>query len=82
MQALESKLRQIESGGGLAIESRQKLYTLLVAARAIRLFLEGKSDADVLGSLREDLQQLQRAGGAVDPDRFGPRVRKVYDALR
>ncbi|HEV3028995.1 MAG TPA: hypothetical protein VG457_15555, partial [Planctomycetota bacterium] len=38
---LEGRLRKIEAEGGLARESRQKLYSLLVAARSLRLFLEG-----------------------------------------
>jgi hypothetical protein len=82
LQALEERLRKIAAGGGLARESRQKLYTLLVAARATRLFLEGKGEAEVSQGIREDLENLGHVGGAVDPDRYGPRVRKVYDSLR
>jgi len=80
--AFEEKLRKIETDGGLARESKQKLYTLLVAARAWRLFLEGKSDGEVTRAVRDDLDHLGRVGGAADPDRFGPRIRKVYDSLR
>lgn len=80
--AFEEKLRKMESDGGLARESRQQLYTLLVAARAWRLFLEGKSDGEVSKAVRDDLERLGRVGGCADPDRFGPRLRKVYDSLR
>ncbi|HLY11393.1 MAG TPA: hypothetical protein VKW04_18970 [Planctomycetota bacterium] len=80
--AFEGKLRAFESGGGLARESRQALYSLLVATRSFRLFLEGKGDADVARAVRNDLESLGHVGGPVDPDRFGPRIRKVYDSLR
>ena len=80
--AFEARLRKIESDGGLTLESRQKLYSLLVAARSSRLFLEGKSDVEVSRALRDDLEHLGRVGGAADADRYGPRIRKVYDSLR
>lgn len=82
LAAFEAKLRAIESGGGLTRESRQKLYTLLVAARGTRLLLEGQSEDDAARGVRQDLENLKRVGGAVDPDRFGPRLRKIYDSLR
>jgi hypothetical protein len=78
----EAKLRKTGSAGGLARESRQKLYTLLVAARSFRLFLEGKTEAEVQRAVRDDLESLARVGGPDDPDRFGSRIRKVYDSLR
>ena len=79
---LEARLRTIESGGGLTRESRQRLYTLLVAARATRLLLEGQTEEEAGRSVRPDLENLRRFGGAVDPDCFGPRVRRIYDSLR
>ncbi|HVR85825.1 MAG TPA: hypothetical protein VMU54_16015 [Planctomycetota bacterium] len=79
---LEGRLRKIDTEGGVARESRQKLYSLLVAARSLRLFLEGKSDGDVSRTVQDDLERLGRLGGASDPDCFGPRIRKVYDSLR
>jgi hypothetical protein len=82
LQAFEERLRRTAADGRLARESRQKLYTLLVAARSTRLFLEGKAEAEVSQAIREDLENLGRVGGPVDPDRFGPRVRKLYDSLR
>jgi hypothetical protein len=80
--AKEDQLRRLESQGGLTIESRRNLYTLLVAARALRLFLSGKTQEEVEQASREELQKLRQAGGAVQPDRFGPRMRKVFDSLR
>jgi hypothetical protein len=82
LAAFEARLRAIESGGGLTRESRQKLYTLLVAAQATRLLLEGQTEEEAGRRVRQDLESLRRVGGAVDPDRFGPRVRRITDALR
>ncbi|RPH47046.1 MAG: hypothetical protein EHM91_06580, partial [Planctomycetota bacterium] len=41
--AQEERLAAWEARGGISRESRQKLYTLLVAARSLRLFLAGKT---------------------------------------
>jgi hypothetical protein len=82
LSAFEARLRGFESAGGLTRESRRALYTLLVAARSFRLFLEGKAEAEVCRTVREDLESLARVGGPADPDRFGPRIRRVYDSLR
>lgn len=81
LQAFETRLRK-EDAAGLTRESRQDLYALLVAARSYRLFLEGKTEAEVARAVQGDLENLARAGGPADPDRFGPRIRKVYDSLR
>ena len=80
--AAEQKFVARESEGGLTRESRQKLLTLIVAARALRLLGEGKTEDQVCQALRNELEKLSRVGGAVEPDRFGPRLRKVYDSLR
>ncbi|MBV8880229.1 MAG: hypothetical protein JO332_09715 [Planctomycetaceae bacterium] len=82
LAAYESKLRAVESGGAWTKESRQALYTLLVAARATRLLLEGQTEEEAGRGVRQDLENLKRVGGAVDPDRFGPRLRRIYDSLR
>jgi hypothetical protein len=80
--AEEEKFRKRDAEGGITRESRQKLATLIVAAKSLRLFLTGSSDDAVREAVREDLARLSRVGGAVDPDRFGPRIRKVFDSLR
>jgi hypothetical protein len=77
--AQEEKLAALEARGGISRESRQRLYTLVVAARSIRLFLAGKTDPQVRQAVKDELEKLSRVGGAVDPDRFGPRVRKVFE---
>jgi hypothetical protein len=80
--AAEQKFLAREGEAGLTRESRQRLLTLIVAARALRLLGEGKSEDQVRLALRPELEKLSRVGGAVEPDRFGPRLRKVYDSLR
>ena len=80
--AAEQKFSAREAEGGITRESRQKLLTLIVAARSIRLMIEGKTEDQVRQAARGELEKLSRVGGAVDPDRFGPRVRKIYDSLR
>ncbi len=77
--AQEEKLVAWDARGGISRESRQKLYTLLVAARSTRLFLAGKTDPQVRLAVKDELEKLSRVGGAVDPDRFGPRIRKVFE---
>jgi hypothetical protein len=80
--AFEEKLGRWEAQGGISIESRRKLTTLVIAARSLRLFLSGRTEEQVQASVKDELEKLARAGGAVEPDRFGPRVRKVFDSLR
>jgi hypothetical protein len=82
LQALEQRLRAMESSGPATRESRQRLYSLLVAARSVRLFLSGKPTDEVVRAAREDLDKLSKVGGVPDPDLYGPRMRKVFDALR
>jgi len=82
LRALEDRLRKFDAAGGLTRESRRKLYELVVAARSFRLFLEGKGEEEVCRGVRDDLETLAKVGGAADPDRFGPRIRRVYDSLR
>ena len=82
LQELEARLRAMESSGNATRESRQRLYTLLVAARSTRLFLTGKPADEVVRATRDDLEKLSKCGGVTDPDLYGPRVRKVFDSLR
>lgn len=82
LQDLEQRLRSLEASTTATRESRQRLYTLLVAARSARMFLSGKPVDDVVRASRDDLEKLAKCGGAAEPDGYGPRVRKVFDSLR
>jgi hypothetical protein len=82
LQDLEQRLRAMETSSVATRESRQRLYTLLVAARSVRMFLSGRPVEEVVRATRDDLDKLAACGGATDPDKYGPRVRKVFDSLR
>jgi hypothetical protein len=79
---LEQELRSHESKANLTRESRQRLYSAIVAVSAIRALAEGKGEAQVSADLAAYREKLRAAGGAVDADRFGARVSKVFEALR
>ncbi|HZE98188.1 MAG TPA: hypothetical protein VE981_14250 [Planctomycetota bacterium] len=82
LQKEEDRLRALEATGGLSRESRQNVLTLIVAARSIRMFLSGSAEEVVQKAVREDLLRLAKVGGAANADRFGPRLRKIFDSLR
>jgi len=82
LENLELRLRALETSTVATRESRQRLYTLLVAARSVRMFLSGKAVDEVVRATRDDLDKLAACGGATEPDKYGPRVRKVFDSLR
>ncbi len=76
-------LSAYEGRPNLARESRQKLYTLLAVAGAIRLLAEGRDEAAAAKELNALQAPLRLAGGpGPEAARFGPRVAKVVEALR
>jgi hypothetical protein len=78
----EQKFSAREAEGGISRESRRQLLTLIVAARSLRLLIEGRPEDQVQVAVRSDLQKLATLGGASEPDRFGPRLRRIFDSLR
>ncbi|MBV8878987.1 MAG: hypothetical protein JO332_03375 [Planctomycetaceae bacterium] len=79
---LEERLAALDKGSTLSRESRQRLYTALVTVGALRGLLSGKSEETVAGDLSAFRQKLRDAGGAGDVRKYGPRVEKVFAALR
>jgi hypothetical protein len=71
-----------QQGARLPKESLRKLLTELVAASALHEFLAGKSVEEVGKGLQELGRTLSHAGGPSDPDRWGPKVQKVFAALK
>ncbi|HLY09120.1 MAG TPA: hypothetical protein VKW04_07460 [Planctomycetota bacterium] len=69
-------------GARLPRESLRKLLTELVAASAAHDLLSGKKPEDVSKELQELGRSLAQAGGALNPDRFGPKIEKIFAALR
>lgn len=65
----------------LSIESRRAILTYRIVAGALRGFLAGRSDDEVLRDLRKLGTQLKDAGGTFEVKGFGPRVEKVVRRL-
>jgi len=82
LQKVEETLSTLESRGNLSRESRQKLYTARVTVVALRGLLGGRSEEAVAGDLSAYRQKLRDAGGPGDVKKYGPRVEKVFAALR
>lgn len=82
LSRLEESLVGLESRPNLTRESRQRLYTARVTVVALRGLLAGKSEEAVAGDLSVYRQKLRDAGGPGDVKKYGPRVEKVFAALR
>ena len=82
LSKLEETLVGLESRPNLSRESRQRLYTARVTVVALRGLLGGKSEEAVAGDLSVYRQKLRDAGGPGDVKKYGPRVEKVFAALR
>ena len=87
---LEPALTKIENGlieldsnlsGRVAIESRQELYTKLITAGALRRLIKGESEDKVFQDLRTYRDKLKSAGGPRDAEKYGPRVKSVFDRI-
>jgi hypothetical protein len=80
---IEGVLSNFESKGNLTLESRQRLYTLWVTVGALRGLFGGKTEDAVAADLSAFRQKLRDAGGpGGDVKKYGPRVEKVFAALR
>ena len=80
---IEVVLSNFESKGNLTLESRQRLYTLWVTVGALRGLFGGRSEDAVAADLSGFRQKLRDAGGpGGDVTKYGPRVEKVFAALR
>jgi hypothetical protein len=79
-----SALTQIrdQQAARLPKESLRKLLTELVAATALHEFLAGKNVEEVGKGLQELGRSLAQAGGPTDTAGWGPRVQKVFAALK
>jgi len=82
LSRVEETLVGLESKSNLSRESRQHLYTARVTVVALRGLLSGKSEEAVAGDLSAYRQKLRDAGGPGDVKKYGPRVEKVFAALR
>jgi hypothetical protein len=82
LSRIEETLAGFEARSNVSRESRQRLYTARVTVVALRGLLGGKSEEAVAGDLSVYRQKLRDAGGPGDVKKYGPRVEKVFAALR
>lgn len=78
---IEDALTSLESKSTTR-ESRQRLYTIRVTVGALRGLFHGKTEDAVAGELSSYRQRLRELGGPGDVKKYGPRVEKVFAALR
>ena len=79
---VEESIAALESKGNLTVETRQRLYTARVTVVALRGLFNGKTEEAVAADLSAYRAKLRDVGGPGDVKRFGPRVEKVFAALR
>jgi hypothetical protein len=80
---LEKAERQLKALEGRAspppsVESRQRLYSRIVVAVALRSLLAGRTEDEAAAALQAYGPKLKAAGGPEDAKRYGPRVEKVF----
>jgi hypothetical protein len=76
-----SKVRD-QQEARLSKESSRKLLTELVAATAAHELLAGKSADEVAKGLQEVGRSLSKAGGPIDPGLWGPKIERIFAALK
>jgi hypothetical protein len=81
LQKVERSLKALDARSGVARESRQRLYTMIVTVVSLRGFLQGKEEADVVAELKGYADKLAKVGGPGDTRAYGARVQSVFDAL-
>ena len=79
LQSLDRKI-----GRSLARDARRRLYTFIVVARSMKLFLDGKKLDDVAGQLTDAGDELRKMGGPIAEEtaKYGPKVEQVFAALK
>ena len=82
LSKIEGNLEKLAGASNLSRESRQRLFTAQITVVALRGLLGGKSEEAVAGDLSAYRSKLRDAGGATDVKKYGPRVEKVFLALR
>ncbi|HTF56612.1 MAG TPA: hypothetical protein VK661_05190 [Planctomycetota bacterium] len=80
--ALRNLDHEVQTKGRCAIESKQALYTMLVTVSALKRLIYGDSEEDVVQEVMKYRSYLKDAGGPINPDQYGPRVRRVFDKLK
>lgn len=76
-----TKIRD-EHGAKLPKEDTRKLLTNLIAATAIHDILAGKNVDEVTKGLQELGRSLGPVGGPLAPERFGPKIERIFSAIK
>jgi len=76
-----TKLRD-QQGARLPKDSMRKLLTELLAATAMHDLLAGKAVEEVTKGLQELGRSLNQAGGPIEPARWGPKIERIFGALK
>jgi hypothetical protein len=80
---IDGKLASLEGRSNLTRESRQRIYTARITVGALRGLFSGKTEEAVAEELSSIAGKLREAGGPDgDVKKYGPRVEKVFSALR
>jgi len=84
LEKLSSELSRVrdQQETRLSKESLRKLLTELVAATAAHELLAGKSAEEVSKGLQEVGRSLAKAGCPVDPGLWGPKIERIFAALK
>lgn len=65
----------------LPLESRQTVLGYRIVAAALRGFLAGKTEDDLVGELRRLGAQLKQLDGSFDAKEFGPKIQGLFKRL-
>ncbi len=85
LERIERDLQNVDRNvRNLSRDERRRLFTLLVVARAMRLFLDGKKVDDVVMQIGDLADELKKIGGplADEVSKYGPKVEKVFAAMK
>jgi serine/threonine protein kinase len=82
LKRCEGQLRELVPRANVSLESRRELWTSIVTAAALRAFLAGRTEDDVVRELEADGKTLRALGGAGETKGFGKRVETVFERLR
>ena len=75
-------LRELASLGKVSIESRQELYTKYIIAGTLRRIIDGVDENDIIREFGQHKDGLRKAGGPGNVEKYGPKVKKVFDGLK
>ncbi len=83
LERIEERLTRLKTGWKTwSIESRRSLLRFQIAVGATRGFLSGQALARIVGDQRRRGIELKSLNGSFEAEEFGPKIQKVFNALR